>query len=453
MEVSRRYAKSNLCQCLTPMKYNSLGKRVGWWLIILSVVCVSTISTIVLYKFFPLQKSDSSLSDIASVPENPISVNAVAALGDLEPEGEVIVLSAPSSAQSARVDQLLVQRGDQVTVGQVVAILDNRDRLEANLRKAKEQAKVSQARLLKIKAGSQQGAISAGQANIQNISAELRGQMTAQQATIERLEVELQGETASQKATIERLKAELLNATKDCDRYQSLYKEGAVTEQEIDRKCLEQKTAVERVNEAKLTLNKIISSRQEQIVEAQANKKRTIDTLKQQRREAEATLDQTAEVRPVDVAIAQAELRDAQAGIQQAQAELDQAYVRSPKAAKVLKINARTGELVGEKGIIELGQTDRMYVRAEVYETDINKVRAGQKATINSGGFTGELHGTVEEIGLKIGKKDVLGTDPVADVDARVVEVRIRLESEDSQRVAGLTNLKVKAVIDTSSIR
>jgi len=54
---------------------------------------------------------------------------------------------------------------------------------------------------------------------------------------------------------------------------------------------------------------------------------------------------------------------------------------------------------------------------------------------------------------LEIGKKDVLGTDPVADVDSRVVEVKIRLDSTDSKLVAGLTNLAVKFVIDTSITR
>jgi HlyD family secretion protein len=93
-----------------------------------------------------------------------------------------------------------------------------------------------------------------------------------------------------------------------------------------------------------------------------------------------------------------------------------------------------------------------MYVRAEVYETDITKVRIGQRAKIQSDGIygiLGDLQGTVAEIGLSIGKKDVLGTDPVADVDARVVEVKICLDSKDSQQVAGLTNLQVKAVINT----
>ena len=56
-----------------------------------------------------------------------------------------------------------------------------------------------------------------------------------------------------------------------------------------------------------------------------------------------------------------------------------------------------------------------------------------------------ELAGKVERIGLKVGKKDVLSTDPVADADARVVEVEIRLLEPES--AAGLTNLRVEVLI------
>jgi HlyD family secretion protein len=53
----------------------------------------------------------------------------------------------------------------------------------------------------------------------------------------------------------------------------------------------------------------------------------------------------------------------------------------------------------------------------------------------------------VDHIGLQIGKKDVLDTDPAADTDARVVEVKIRLDPEASQVVAGLTYLQVNVKI------
>ena len=64
---------------------------------------------------------------------------------------------------------------------------------------------------------------------------------------------------------------------------------------------------------------------------------------------------------------------------------------------------------------------------AEVYESEINQVKIGQKAIIKSdnNSFTGTLEGTVNKIGLQIGKKDVLDTDPAADVDVRVIEVDI----------------------------
>jgi len=56
----------------------------------------------------------------------------------------------------------------------------------------------------------------------------------------------------------------------------------------------------------------------------------------------------------------------------------------------------------------------------------------------------------VAEIGSKIGKRSLLDTDPIADVDARVVEVRIKLDKSDSLRVANLTNLRVDVRINIS---
>jgi hypothetical protein len=49
---------------------------------------------------------------------------------------------------------------------------------------------------------------------------------------------------------------------------------------------------------------------------------------------------------------------------------------------------------------------------------------------------------------LQVRKKDVLNTDPVADIDSRVVEVKIRLDDSATQKVAGLTNSQVKVAIE-----
>ena len=86
-----------------------------------------------------------------------------------------------------------------------------------------------------------------------------------------------------------------------------------------------------------------------------------------------------------------------------------------------------------------------MYAIAEVYETDIVRVKVGQRAKVTSPAFPEPLEGTVERIGLKVGKMDVLGTDPAAKTDARVIEVEVRLD--DSEAAACQTNLSVEIAI------
>ncbi len=128
-----------------------------------------------------------------------------------------------------------------------------------------------------------------------------------------------------------------------------------------------------------------------------------------------------------------------------ARAILASATVRAPVAGRVLTVHARSGERVGPAGILDLGETDRMYAVADVYETDVGGIRIGQRATVRSRAFPAPLHGTVERIGLKVGRLAQLGTDPAADVDARVVKVRVRL---DEAPAAALTNQQVDVLID-----
>lgn len=421
--------------------------RQGAIILMVAVALATGAATVYSLSLSPLTKPRSSPTPSAS----KVTVDAVAASGYLEPQGEVIHLSAPAFMEGARVEQLLVKRGEKIKAGQVIAILDSRDRLQAALQQAQKQVRVAIARLEQVKAGAKIGDILAQNAKVQGNKAELEGQINTQRATIANLDAQMEGEKSVQKATIARIKAELHNAQTDCRRYQSLYQNGAVSAQSRDSTCLKEETNQKLLQEAQANLNRIVSSRGKQIQEAKANLKRTTATQERLIEEAGATLEAVAEVRPVDVQVAHADLEAAQAAVQRAQADLDLAYVRSPKEGQILKIHTWPGELVSNPGIIDLGQTSQMYVTAEVYETDISRVRSGQRATIKIDGVIEDLQGTVDEIGLQIGKKDVLGTDPVADADVRVVEVKIRLDAKDSQRVAGLTNLQVNALIDTSN--
>jgi HlyD family secretion protein len=449
--------------------------------LILTVLAGLALSAVPIVTFLRYKES----SQVAPTPTPTVPAEeVVSALGRLSPQGEAIKLSAPASLQSARVDKLLVQKeGDLVQAGQVVAILDNRDRLYAAVETAKKQVQVAQANLAKVKSGAKQGEIEAQKAEIARLKAQLLREKTAQAATIaryqaqllrettaqaatvERIYAQLQGDREAQSATIARLEAELNNAASEFKRNQQLYQEGGISASVLDSKRMMLQTAQAKVDEANANLKRISETGkaqlneananlyqtretlQEQIKEENANLKRIEETLQEQIKQAQATLDKIAEVRPTDVKEAQAKVEEAIATLKQAEAELDLAYVKSPINGHVLKIHTRAGEAVGKEGIVELGQTAHMHVVAEVYENDIGKIQIGQTATITSSNFAGGLQGNVIEKGWKIAKKDVLDTDPASDVDARVVEVRIQLNSEDSKKVAGLTNLQVDVKI------
>lgn len=138
----------------------------------------------------------------------------------------------------------------------------------------------------------------------------------------------------------------------------------------------------------------------------------------------------------------------ARADLTAAQAVLALDVVRAPAPGQIVKIYARRGERVGTAGFAEIAQTDQMFVVAEVYETDVGRVAVGQPATARSPAIAGDLVGTVDRIGTKVGKQDVLATDPVARTDARVVEVRVKLA--DSPKAAPLSNLQVEVAIQTA---
>lgn len=433
------------------MKSQPLLQPIGWGTAILmatATLVTGAVSTyVVLHQQSRAQTDASSVSSATPKTSSP----AVAALGYLEPQGEVIEISAPSSGEGSRVERLTIERGDKVKKGQIIAILDNYNRLAASLQQARVEVVVARSRLNQVKAGAKKGEILAQQAKFQGSKAELEGQMAMQKAIVANLQAQLKGEKSAQEATIGRIQAELANARTDCLRYQSLYQQGAVAAIVRDTNCLEQETSQKLLQEARANLDLIVTSRAEQIQQAKANLDRTLITQQKQIQEAEATLEALSEVRSVDVEVALSEVETALAAVSKAEADLNLACVRSPRDGQILKINTLPGETIGDRGIVELGQTDRMYVRAEVYETDISRVSLGQKAIVKSNGIVPDLQGIVDEIGLQIGKKDILGTDPAADADARVVEVKIRLTPKDSQLVADLTNLQVSVAIDTSS--
>jgi HlyD family secretion protein len=329
----------------------------------------------------------------------------------VEPKGEIIKVSAPALMEGAKVETLLVSQGEQVKAGQVIAILDNHERLKRSLELAHQQWNVAKVKLKQVEAGAK------------------TGEILSQTSRVAQLQRELEGQIASQAFSIKRLVYEMRNAETECRRYSRLLNAGAVSASQRDNICL------------------LADTTQQQRLEAEAHLQRTRQTLTQQINEARSSRAAIAEVRPIDVEVAGAVVEEAHASVKQAEANFALSFVRSPRSGQILRVITKGGEKVGNEGIVELGNTKQMTVVAEVYETDIHRVKVGQRASINSQGFGRALEGVVAEVGLRIGKKDLLGTDPAAASDARVVEVKINLSPQSSQLAKSLTNLQADIVI------
>lgn len=378
----------------------------GRWLVAGSAALLA-LGSFAAWQVWQGRQGDLPPTTVAAAPE----ISTVTALARLEPQGETIRLAAPTSLQENRIAELLVAEGDRVEAGQPIAVLDGRARLQAALQQAEGHVAVAQAELAQVLAGAKVG------------------ELQAQEAEIGRLQAQLAGNLATQQAAIARLEAEVENARLEAERYDFLHGRGAISASQRDAKDLAYGTAERQLQEARAELGRIRQTTQQQVEQARA------------------TLDRIAEVRPTDVAAARAELEAATAAAAEARVNLEEITVRSPQAGQILEIHTRPGETITEDGIVTLGQTQQMLAVADIYQSDIAKIQLGQSAEIESPTLAEPLRGTVERIGLQVGRQQVVNEDPAANIDAKVVEVHIRLDPESSQKVAGLTNLQVTATV------
>ena len=168
----------------------------------------------------------------------------------------------------------------------------------------------------------------------------------------------------------------------------------------------------------------------------------------QNKRQAEAQLESLKTPRPTDIVVAERQVDEARSALKQAEADQALAEIRSPSGATVLRIHNRAGEKIGDHGVVSIGDLDQMYAIAEVYEADLARLKIGQAARVRIPTLKLELSGEIERLGYVVQRKDVFNIDPVADTDARVVEVWVRLAPDAPQAVRQLSNARVEVIID-----
>lgn len=335
-------------------------------------------------------------------------VVGVTCLGRLEPQGEIIEVAVPAAAANERIGELFIKDGDSVKNGQVVALMESSKQIKAEYKEALERISIAIAQLKRVKAGAK------------------TGELLAQKSQIERLKLELEGKDRECLEIVERSRAQVAFDQNEYNRFNALVSQGAVTVSQFESKRL------------------ALESSKCRLSEAIAEHERINKTLLAQIDEAKATFEKIAEVRPCDIAYAEAEVLAARAHAEKMRQQYELTLVRAPMEGQVIKVITKKGEAASNKTLFELGKTSSMVAVAEVYESDVHKIKIGDNATISGSALLSPVSGKVIEIGHKLIKQKVFSSQPGENFDDRVVEAKILIDKSYNQQVESLTNAQVQ---------
>jgi HlyD family secretion protein len=164
--------------------------------------------------------------------------------------------------------------------------------------------------------------------------------------------------------------------------------------------------------------------------------------------EAEAAAAQLQE-ELANRATLEAELIQSRTTLAKDEAELDKATIRAPYAGTIFKLIARPGDKIGEGGLLEMGDSSRMGVIAEIYQSDLPDIRPDQAVTITADGFPGKtVRGKVSAIARQVSRQSVFSGESGDNVDRRVVEVKIALPADVIAKASRINYMQVNVVFD-----
>ena len=183
--------------------------------------------------------------------------------------------------------------------------------------------------------------------------------------------------------------------------------------------------------------------RAEQLFAAGATSANRVEKLQADESSAKAQLAEAIATKATLVE----DLRSSRASLDKDKTERAKATVLAPFSGTVFKVHARPGDKVGEDGLLEMGDSSRMGVIAEVYQSDRPMIALGQKASLSADGFKGrKVEGQVVEIAREVSRQTVFSGQAGENLDRRVLEVKIGLTPQESALGSHLNYLQVNVL-------
>jgi len=290
-----------------------------------------------------------------------------------------------------RLSQLLVKEGDVVKAGQLVAMIDPRE-LQADR---------------SFYAHAEQGAA----AQVEEEEAALNYQEALTREQIKQAEAALVAAETQAKEVLAELELDRLNY----ERTQSLYKKQVSSAQALDQA----RTAYEASKARAESLSKQVDTQRAALAVARANENQITVRLKA-------------------VQTGRTQLLAAEAQKSKADVRLGYTEVRAPVGGIVAVLAVRQGEVVSvSQPMLTLIDPDDLWVRADIEETYIDRIRMGDQLTVR-------LPSGVEQAGTVFYRGAVADFATQRDVsrnkrDIKTFEIRLRLDNKDRRLWPGLT--------------
>ena len=274
---------------------------------------------------------------------------------------------------NGKVARILVQEGDAVTEGQLVAVLENVD-LQAQVEAAQRRLRVEQSRLREVLAGSRRE-------EIRQAAAALEGAVAGQQ-----------------------------EAERQHQRYQGLRAQGMVSPAALDERERAMNEARARAEEAR---------QHKQLLEAGP--------------------------RPETVTLSRDQVALAEAEVKYSRQLLDKTRLRTPIAGRVIKRYLDEGEgVTPEIPILAIADMSHIWINAEIDETDVGRIAAGDPTEVSSDSYPGKIFkGRVHHIADYAGERSVKPNDPAVNLGLKVVQVKIVLDHATPLKLGMTVDVKI----------
>jgi HlyD family secretion protein len=248
--------------------------------------------------------------------------------------------------------------------------------------------------------------VAAGEVVAEVVSSDYRAALDAARARLEVAQAELdrtvngarQEERDEARAASAQAEAMLGQAQAEVPRRESLFRDGAISREELER--AERDLRVARARHAELV-----------------ERHRLVD----------------AAARPEDLNRATAAVALARAQIEEARALVEKTRVRAPIDGVILRRHLQSGESVAvlptPTPIVTMANVARLRVRVDVDETDIAGVRPGQPAWVTADAYGAQrFTGRVLRVSHMLGRKNVRTDEPAERQDNNVLETLIELD-------------------------